>query len=278
MPALRDATAFRRLRPSLIEEFDIAHPALPAELDGLTVLHVSDLHSRRFAPRSAAFQRLAHALASVEVDLVVFTGDLMDAPGQELGAIQTLAALAEQCRVRVASLAVFGNHDTPVFRRLAPPAIPAITFLNNEFLAITVRGQTHHVLGLSHPEDPLAAWLKCSTPRPFLTLAHHPTCLIACADFGVPLVLAGHTHAGQIRVSPKLAPHTSSDIPAHLATGALRLRQTLMLISRGVGDGVVETLRINCAQQLPLYTLRRGPMPALPRGVPENVVTQVLAW
>ena len=106
-----------------------------------------------------------------------------------------------------------------------------------------------------------------------LALAHHPNTLIPAAALHIPVLLAGHTHAGQIRLHPRLAPHTSSDLPMHLASGILQLGSTLCCISRGLGDGVVEHLRINCPRQMPLYTLRRAE-----RLEPYENVRQVRSW
>lgn len=276
--------------PSLIEEFSIPHPALPATLDGLSILHLSDLHIRRFTPRNPRFLDLLHALDALAhrpegpPDLIAFTGDLMDAPGHEHATITTLRALAPRLASRLGVFCIFGNHDTPALRAaIARAPIPPFSFLNNSSLRVS---PDLTILGLSYPEDPLAAILHAAPPdtslpfsAPFtLTLAHHPTCLIACADLGLPLVLAGHTHAGQVRVSSRLAPHTSSDIPADLATGTLRLRSTLMCISRGLGDGVIDGLRLNCPPQIPLYTLRRADLPSIPAGGHAAAVSQVMAW
>lgn len=292
---------FRTLEPTLIERHQIAHPDLPEALDGLTVLHLSDLHVRRHTPRAQRYQELLHAIEHVECDIVALTGDYMDAPGQEHAAIESLRELTGRARARSAVVAVYGNHDTPRLRALAPAALPGVMFLDNQRSEIQVRGTTQEVLGLSYPEDVLLGMKgrggraegrggdaskprsSALSPRPFLTLAHHPTCLIACAAVGLPIVLAGHTHAGQIRVSAKLAPHTSSDVPSHLATGLLRLGNTVMAISRGVGDGVVEGLRLNCPRQVGVYTLRRGgwgAMPGADRSSPDRsrVVTQTAAW
>ena len=101
---------------------------------------------------------------------------------------------------------------------------------------------------------------------------------MTASSLNLPLVLAGHTHAGQIRLSPRLAPHTSSDLPAHLATGVLRLRGTLCCVSRGMGEAIREHLRINCPRHVPLYTLRRGELPRAEGGAGAEVVTQVMAW
>ncbi len=90
-----------------------------------------------------------------------------------------------------------------------------------------------------------------------LVLTHYPSEVFPAAELGLPIVLAGHTHGGQFRLSPRHIAHTASDMPGRLATGILRLRNTLLCVSRGLGEGFLD-LRINCPQQMPLYTLRRG--------------------
>lgn len=132
------------------------------------------------------------------------------------------------------------------------------------------------ILGISEPEDLLhaalaeaslaepadqAAGAGPASPADFtIVLAHFPTFIYPAAAMGLPLVLAGHTHGGQVRLSPHNAPHTSCDLPKHLAAGVLRLGGTLGAVTRGLGEVVVD-LRLNCPPQAPLYTLRRGPLP-----------------
>lgn len=276
------ATQFRRLLPRLIELHDLVHPDLPWDLEGVRVLHVSDLHVRGYSPRSRRFEEVVDAIGSVEADVIVWTGDFMDAPGQERGAIETLRALGEHVRTSggrgsgaaASCVGVFGNHDTARLRREVSGAIPWIRFAENRVVDVQVRGKAQRVLGLSSPEDVVGAMLNeaAGASVPFLALAHHSTCLISCAEVGVGIVCAGHTHGGQVRLGRTLVPHTSSDVPGHMASGVLRLRSTMMAVSRGVGDGVIEGLRINCPAQMPLYTLRRGAWAKAERvGVSEDV-------
>ncbi len=292
--------AFRRpIPPAPIECYDVSHPAVPPALDGLRILHISDTHVRRKAAGHREFRRLIHALRSTPADLIALTGDFMTRPGDEEAALWTLRATVDAWRdrpPRLGALALFGNHDSAAFRAGAR-RLDGLTWVENRCL--DVPGLPLRIIGTSYPEDLFATMLDDqardtgvppvtyrafptpAAPEPtspfLLGLAHHPSEVFPAAEFGVHLLLAGHTHGGQWRLSPRLAPHTSSDLPMHLACGILRLRGTLCCISRGLGESAVE-LRVNCPAQLPLYTLRRGPMPGPTTGRDYLTLTQVVGW
>jgi predicted MPP superfamily phosphohydrolase len=292
---LAEYPSFRRpLPPGPVEAFDIPHPDLPAELDGLTILHVADVHGRR-APHAllpGPFSRLLEAVRVVRPDLVALTGDFMQEPGHEEGGLRALRALAAIWRdapPRLGVFGIFGNHDTRPFAAAARASLPEITWLDTGGSApgpgaVEVAGGRLRLAGLPWPEDPLGAALRLGPPAkgpgaPFtIMLAHLPSAIVPAAALGVPLVLAGHTHGGQVRLSARLAPYTACDAPADRASGMLRLGRTLCCISRGLGEAVWPGLRFRCPPQAPLYTLRRGDLPALPVGADGRSVHQVVAW
>ncbi|MFG0326948.1 MAG: metallophosphoesterase [Phycisphaerales bacterium JB037] len=267
-------------RPDLpfpLEHYEIAHPAVPPTLDGLRILHLTDFHVRRSQGRHSTLGRLGAVLDRFEFDLIALTGDYMDAPGEEQAAARELERLAARWRTRFGAFGIFGNHDTGAFIDRAR-TIPGIRWLENE--SAGVPGLPLRLLGAGFPEDVLAAaWRDVTAGESqagefTLALIHYPTELHACAAVGVPIVLCGHTHGGQIRLSPTFAPHTSSDLPAHLASGVLRLGDTLGVISRGLGEGVVP-VRVNCPPQAPVITLRRGPIAG---GAATEALRMVRAW
>ena len=270
--------AERPRRP--IERYDLTHPAVPGPLDGLTILHVSDLHAKhtwsehlsagRLPPRSAA-AKLASALPTLPVDLVIFGGDAADHPGDEDAAIAALALLSRQWQPRLGAYGILGNHDPPIFTRRLPAELPQITWLFNDHTDIeipTAQGsQTLRLLGISEPEDLVDLTLRTANTRPAdltILLAHQPTYLWPASELvgsaAIPIVLAGHTHGGQIRFGPSNIPHASCDLPKHLASGVIRRKQSICAISRGLGTTFVP-IRINSPAQAPLYTLRHGPLP-----------------
>lgn len=263
-PESRKQPHFRRpLPPAPLERYDIVHPAVPDALEGFTILHITDLHIRRHRPRPPAIKALLESLIQTESDLVVLTGDFMDRPGDEKTALASLRLVVDACRARLGIVGVVGNHDSgPLRERLVD--ITGVRWLTKAS-PIWDALPDLRLIGSQEPEDLLASVLASPPPPPgalHIALIHYPSEVYTAADLGIPLALAGHTHAGQFRITPRLAPHTSSDLPADLATGILRLRQTLCAVSRGLGQAVIEA-RFNCPPQAPLYVLRRGELPAI---------------
>lgn len=265
----RPSRLFRTPLP--LEHHEIRHPDVPAGLDGLTVLHIADLHIRhrsiRAAQRTEALFRLLERLEEPP-DLVAITGDMMSYRGDEPAALRVLERLTRLVRGRLGCFGVFGNHDSHPFRAAAS-AMGGIRWMDPHGVAVVAPG--FEVVGCSWPEDWLAAALAWEPvggagARPFrIALCHTPATLPAMASLGLPVALAGHTHGGQARFAlpwnwaVHWAPHNSSDVPRRWSSGLLRMGDTLCAVSRGIGTQFLD-VRWSCPWQVPLYTVRKGPL------------------
>jgi hypothetical protein len=91
--------------------------------------------------------------------------------------------------------------------------------------------------------------------KPTILLSHNPDILQEPAIQQVDVVLAGHTHGGQI-VLPWIGPvHTHSDhLARHEACGYLRRGKTHVYVTRGVGEGI--PLRFGARPQITLITIQ----------------------
>jgi predicted MPP superfamily phosphohydrolase len=172
---------------------------LHADLVGLRIAQISDLHVGRSIRRRYVERTVEHA-AALAPDIVAFTGDMVDGPVERLRAdVEPLAALARNGAV----FFVLGNHDCysgaqawiAHFRRLG-----ARVLLNEHTL--WRKGAATLLIGgvvdpAYHEARPHIA-LDTAPPADFrLLLAHNPKLAPLGARAGFDLQLSGHTHAGQ---------------------------------------------------------------------------------
>lgn len=247
-------------------------PALrPAATRPVRVLHLSDLHAAPWQRRKLGF--VAAALRTGP-DVVVATGDLLGHPD----AIDPVVdVLADAARGRLA-LAVLGSNDVygpepknPA-RYLAGPSKPAgDRHLDTDRLVEGLRASGWHVLenrrvlldspagpidvaglgdphaGWDHPER--LDWTPPDTPVALrLGLVHAPylRALDAFDRGGYDLVLAGHTHGGQLRVPGLGALVDNCDLPLGQARGLSRHAGLWLHVTAGLGESVYAPVRFAC--------------------------------
>jgi predicted MPP superfamily phosphohydrolase len=116
----------------------------------------------------------------------------------------------------------------------------------------------------------LAAWARRAGGRPKIVLAHHPDVVIDVALIGAPppaLVVAGHTHGGQVAVPGFGPPFTSTHLPRRLAAGLGRWRGIPLFVTVGIGTSVIP-IRLFVPPEVDVLTLT--PTPGTERRVGPN--------
>jgi uncharacterized protein len=272
--------------------FTVRRATLPVLAPGspdLKVLHLSDLH---MAPWQRRKQRFVRELADLEPDLVVDTGDNL---GHPIGLLGLKAAL-EPFR-GVPGLFVWGSNDYwapqpknpfayfggPSGAHAEPKALDTDalgahldglgwTSLNNRTARVEVQGVVIDAFGTDDPHreyDDLAALtpglrgLRSRKVRPALTLGvtHAPyrRILDAFVDRGADLMLAGHTHGGQVCVPGYGALVTNCDIPRRQVKGVSSWthdgRTASLEVSAGLGTSIWAPVRFACRPEATLLTL-----------------------
>lgn len=235
-------------------ERTICLPRLPAAWDGLTVVHLSDLHLKG-TPDREFFRFVMDRCAAWEPDLVAVTGDIADSMHHMRWIVPVLGRL----RWRIAAFAILGNHDhwyDPPFIRRRLRRL-GMHVLDNTWRQIDVRGQPLVVIGHEGP------WLR---PRPDLSdcprepfrlcLSHTPDNLRWARRQGVDLMLSGHVHGGQIRFPLFGSVLVPSRYGRRYDCGVFDEPPTLLHVSRGLsGD---HPLRYLCRPEVTRLTLRRA--------------------
>jgi predicted MPP superfamily phosphohydrolase len=130
-----------------------------------------------------------------------------------------------------------------------------IDVLKDARTQVEIRGERLELAGLRfwtrRPQD-VARVLRKSTET-VLLLAHDPRRLVEASSLGIPAVLSGHTHGGQV-VIPGLGAVARRRFPVLAGLG--ERDNTAIFVSRGVGT-IYVPVRINCPPEVALITLAR---------------------
>lgn len=266
----------------LTQRLTLSLPHLPPRLQGLRIAHLTDLHVGKVGRQR--HRQIIHEMTTLEVDLILFTGDYMSKPGDEAASVDVMRQIMAVLKPRLGTYGVFGNHDSAeLVEQLADVGV---NWLNDgychqadpliELVGVhTDRRKAPDVLGLiaACKDKPSISNGDGKANRLRMMLSHLPTFLPTAADMGVDLMFAGHTHGGQCRMPTGHALVNSTDLPLRLTSGLLRHKNTICLVSRGLGE-VHLPIRTFCPPHLPVYTLRVGPM----HGQFTHRIENVLPW
>lgn len=268
-----------------LRRYDVA--CLPAGSSPLTLLHLSDLH---LLPDQNTKREFVRSLAALEPDLVIDTGDNIasaDAIGALAGDLVPL--------LRRPGAFVFGSNDkyepvrknparylrrdprtgsAPLEQRELPLSDLADVLTSGGWLDLTNRrdaltvGDLHiEFVGVDDPHlehDAFPAADRTATgPRPQdeatvrLGVAHAPyqRVLDSFVQDGADLILAGHTHGGQICLPGGHALVTNCDLPRSQASGLSAWQGVPLHVSAGLGASPYQQWRLFCPPEASLITL-----------------------
>jgi len=240
-----------------VSEFSVAIPRLSRQLEGLSICHWSDLHLSGRIDRGY-FREVVRLTNEQQVDLIALTGDICDVASH----IDWLPELLGPATAALGKYFVLGNHDlrTKDVRRLrAAMGEAGFTDLGGRWEAMDSRRIL--IAGDERPwfkADPLERPWPIETADPVLKilLSHTPDQIGWARSQGFDLMLAGHTHGGQIRfplLGPVLCPSWHG---TRYAGGFFHQPPTLMHVSRGTAS--LMPLRLNCPPEITKLVLHRA--------------------
>ncbi len=236
----------------------LALPRLPQQLDGLRIVHISDLHvTGRIGP--AWFQHVADVVNSLNADVIMVTGDLVENEKCRAWLNDCLGKLRAQYGVYF----VIGNHDLFID---APRTVADLTSLGlipmggtsvlaqwNDYPVLIAGNELpweRRLADLSQPEHTHAM-------RPLrILLMHSPDQFDWACESDGDLALAGHTHGGQICFPILGAVAAPSLYGTRFAGGTFRRGNTVMHVTRGISG---ETpMRWRCPPEIAVLELVRS--------------------
>jgi predicted MPP superfamily phosphohydrolase len=255
-------------------------PVLPAGSSPLRILHFSDAH---FTPNQRWKGDWLRSLGALAPDLVINTGDSIAHPDAVPPFVDAIAPLLER-----PGAFVLGSNDyyAPRFKnparylfpdddeeRTPGPELPWPALrdamgdagwidLSNNRGFLKVDGRRIEVVGVDDPHierDRYAEVSAAADPDVVLTIgvthSPEPRVLSPMSDDGCRLILAGHTHGGQLRVPFYGALVTNCGIDRARARGLSRYENAWLHVSAGLGTSPFAPVRFSCPPEATLLTL-----------------------
>ncbi len=242
----------------VVERHDVVIADWPENAPPLRIAVVSDLQSPLLGARE---RRVVELVSELAPDLLVFPGDLVAQSLDNELPFASARFVLNGVSARLGTFAVNGDVDLMVGRGLVETVegTPA-RLLANESVVLDV-GFPLELAGFDPLEpEPFETALH-ARPRAAVRIAivHQPVNVDSIGPAGFDLVIAGHTHGGQIVLPWLGAPMTLSPLPNAINRGGLHQRAgTQLYVSRGVGTeaGFAPPMRFRCPPEVTLLTLR----------------------
>ncbi|MBC7603174.1 MAG: metallophosphoesterase [Ramlibacter sp.] len=218
---------------------DIPIADLPLELQGFTIVQITDVHVGPTI-RARYVERIVAAVNRLKPDLVAITGDLVDGSVAELrNQVAPLGGLQSTN----GSFFVTGNHEyySGVISWVDELQRIGINVLHNEHVVIE-RGDAKFVLAgvtdfggghfhESHRSDPQGSLANAPGDAAVkVLLAHQPRSAAAASRAGFDVQLSGHTHGGQFWPWNHFV-----RLQQPFTAGLNKLDELLVYVSRGTG-------------------------------------------
>ncbi len=245
----------------------ISSSRIPAAFSGFRIAQVSDLHNAEFGKNNAELLKL---LSESRPDIIVITGDLIDANHTDVG----IALGFAQESVRIApTYYVTGNHEaaSPQYDTLkAGLEEEGVIVLEDEAISLERGGETISLIGLADPDFTVKGEMFGEAPvmvsaklknlndgegKYTIMLSHRSELFETYVNCGIDLVFAGHAHGGQFRlpfIGGVIAPNQGL-FPKYDA-GLYTDGGTNMVVSRGIGNSIIP-LRFNNRPEIVLVEL-----------------------
>ncbi len=255
-----------------LENQEIKIASLPNELRGLTITLISDIHAGQYMTEDD-MREYADIVNDIGSDIICIPGDFINFQIEDT---KPMARAFRDLKAKHGVYGTLGNHDFFVNADYVADIISnesPVTLLRNNYGKITVNGKDLFILGVDDTRDSgmkmngavLSYIDKTSSEAsrantsfnssPKILLCHKPYAFDEIAKRDIDLVLAGHTHGGQV-VPFKFGDFNLSfaGFVSNYISGLYNIGKSNMYISRGLGT-VGLPIRLNCPPEITKITL-----------------------
>lgn len=243
-----------------ITKHQLQSAKIPKSFDGIRMVLFSDTHLG-FNYTAEQFSHLLNIINEEAPDIILFTGDLLDAPNryEEIGKI---TQLLKELRAPLGKFSIYGNHDhggygSDIIKRIMKEANFELLINQHQKLYnkmndyIYICGLDDGMLGKPDPKKTL----QDVEPHVFtILLAHQPDLVKTIENLPVDVQLSGHSHGGQVQL-PFVGPIFTPVGATTYVEGFYQVGSTQLYVNRGIGTTRVP-FRFLSPPELTIFTLK----------------------
>lgn len=254
-----------QIEPSLldIKEIEIHHPLIPKSFNDLKIIQFSDTHLG-FQYSLNQLDKLVGKINSLQPDVVLFTGDLMDNPNR-YKEFNNISPILKKLKAPQGKFCIYGNHDhggygSTLYRNIMRSS--DFTLLLNEARPIKHKdGSQIYFIGIDDATlgmPDLYQAMKNTPNNVFkILLSHAPDLADAASNYDIHWQLSGHSHGGQVKI-PFIGPLYTPPFARKYTEGYYLIKEKLNLyVNRGLGTTRLP-FRLMATPELTIFTLKSG--------------------
>jgi|SRR5215217_6624572 len=234
----------------------------PKELDGLQIAVLADIHVDSWFVNDRKLRAIVQQTNQLQPELIMILGDYMSGNGWMKRTVdpEVFAPVLKDFHAPLGVYSVLGNHDTWFSLRRVRQALEqnGIKVLENEEVEINARGTSLWVAGLAdlwtRPQRIDDVLARIPDGRPVIALTHNPDIFPRVPE-RVQLLLAGHTHGGQVRFPLIGTVVESSRFGNRYGRGHVVENNHHLFVTTGIGTSIVP-VRFGVPPEVVLLTIK----------------------
>lgn len=230
----------------IVKEYKIESTDLPQSFNGMKLVHFSDLHYGRTVSEKE-LKNLINKINYLKPDIVVFTGDLVDKDTSTNSDIKTvLVKYLSMIDVTIDKYAIIGDHDYYNDYYVSIMEESGFILLNNnydivyngDYKPIFIGGIGNYTNKKSDVSSTMSYFNDINNDLYKIILIHEPDAADEFVNYDVDLILAGHSHNGQI-VLPFIGALVTPTNAKKYYSPYYKINNTDLYISSGIGTSSI---------------------------------------
>ena len=230
----------------VVRQQSVVIESWPRELSGLRIALIADIHAGGPFIDQKKLQQIVVTTNALNPDLIVLLGDYMSQNTWYSHEVEpnVIAASLKELRASLGVYAVLGNHDWWYDGQKVQHALEqtGIRVLEDETTEVKWRDHSFWLVGLAdywtRPQHIDKTIAKVPAGSPIIALTHNPD-IFPHLPGAVPLLLAAHTHGGQVNLPLIGSPITPSDFGQRYAAGHVFESGHHLFVTSGIGTSIL---------------------------------------